>query len=345
MIEQFSGQGKQLKHRVSYSQFSNWNECPFRWYLNYPLQHRYYEPNINLLFGSSMHDTIQFYIKAMYEKGVKYADSFDLNEVLKYRMTEHFKECCTELQKHKAKKRVLLDLKIDSKDVNRMSRDIKKEYYQQVDALTPMMMFTNDEIGITQDEMVEYYADGVKILNWFKDNRADYFNYRKYKLVGIELPLEFWLTKAVRYQGFLDIVLEEIETGNIVIFDLKTSEKTWSKFQKTDKNKTMQLVMYKMFYSELFNISLDKISVQFIILKRKFVKDCEYPQKRIQRVIPASGKLTINNTNNRLKNFVENCFEEDGEYKYDGFYPKIATENNCRFCTFKDIPELCDKKN
>jgi hypothetical protein len=198
---------------------------------------------------------------------------------------------------------------------------------------------------VTKNEMIEFYYDGLKILEWLKKHRADYFNTRKYRLMGVEIPLEREVLPGVNFTGFVDILLQDIVDEKVLIIDLKTSTYGWRGYQKTDENKSSQLVLYKMFFSEQFNIPLDKISVEFIILKRKLYENMDYPQKRIQRIVPASGKPTMNKVKSKLDIFLQEGFNLNGDYKEDGFFPKIATDKNCRFCYFNDKPHLCNKKN
>ena len=37
------------------------------------------------------------------------------------------------------------------------------------------------------------------------------------------------------------------------------------------------------------------------------------------------------------------CFTDDGEYQNDHIYRKEPSTKNCRWCEFKDKPELCDR--
>jgi len=108
---------------------------------------------------------------------------------------------------------------------------IKHEYKK-------MLMEYNNTHFSTEDELKEYYTDGVQILNWFKAHRADFFLKKDYELVGIELPINIVPLDShpsVRLVGFLDLVLRNIKTGDIYIYDFKTSSKGWGKYQKTDK--------------------------------------------------------------------------------------------------------------
>jgi hypothetical protein len=88
---------------------------------------------------------------------------------------------------------------------------------------------------------------------------------------------------------------------------------------------------------------LDRIDVEFFIVKRKLYEGTDFPQKRIQTFTPANGTPSINKVNRRLGLFIEDCFTDDGEYRIDHIYNKLPSKKNCRWCDFKDKPELCDK--
>jgi hypothetical protein len=66
------------KRRVSYSQFSNWFNCPHRWYLDFVKGLRTYEDSIVTCFGTAIHEAVQLYIETLYKQGVKEADAIDM---------------------------------------------------------------------------------------------------------------------------------------------------------------------------------------------------------------------------------------------------------------------------
>ena len=78
--------------RISYSQISMYNECPYRWKLNYVDKVSVRESNIYLIFGSAMHAVLQTYLNIMYMDSVKNADILDLNKMLRDKLIEQFKE-------------------------------------------------------------------------------------------------------------------------------------------------------------------------------------------------------------------------------------------------------------
>lgn len=329
------------KLRVSYSQFSMWSQCPWRWKLNYVDKIRKDEPSIHLLFGTAMHYTLQMYLTAFFSNGPKYADQLDLNEILRNEMAKEYKNYMDDF--------VIKGLNILNEMEDRsveVDVDGQKLIIQDnMEVISKHMAKEVLENCISKETMMEFYYDGVKINEWFKKHRTDFFNYKTEELVAIEYELNKELKDNLSFIGFIDVLVRNKETGKIRIIDLKTSTKGWASYKKNDENTTSQLVIYKNFYAKRLNLDVKKIDVEFIILKRKLQEDIPYPQKRIVKFVPASGKPTINKVMMKFDSFVESCFDEQGNYKVDQFHPKIATQSNCRYCEFSDSPEYCNKKN
>ena len=77
--------------KISYSQFSQWDKCPYTWKLNYVDKAETFKGNIYTLFGSAVHETIQAYLVCYYERTIKEADNLPLRDILQYRMEENYK--------------------------------------------------------------------------------------------------------------------------------------------------------------------------------------------------------------------------------------------------------------
>jgi hypothetical protein len=197
----------------------------------------------------------------------------------------------------------------------------------------------------TKEEMVEFYQDGISILDFFKKNRNDYFSKNGYELVGIELQLDADLKNNVSFVGYIDIVIKDAIANKYKIIDFKTSTMGWRDYQKNDDNKTSQIVLYKKFYSDKFKVPVDSIEVEFVILKRKLYENTDYPQKRIQKFSPASGTPTINKTIKILNEFVENSFTKKGEYNITRIYKKAENNKACKYCEFSGNLSVCNRKN
>ena len=283
--------------KISYSQFSQWKECPFRWKLNYIDRLRDRTENISSLFGTSMHEVLQTYIKTMYSETIENASKLDLNRMLLERMKANYQ---------KAKE-------------------------------------NNSDMDITAQDMAGHYADGLNILDWFVRHRHEYFTKRGHELIGVEVPLDFPIQEGIVFTGYLDIVIRDTVTNRYRIYDIKTSHQGWNKYQKKDKKKLAQLVLYKMFYALQFDVDPQDIDVEFIIVKRKLWENMDFPQKRIQRLSPPSGTITQKALLTELKEFVDACFNADGTHKTDGVFEKTPSVKACKYCEYKEKPDICDR--
>ena len=185
----------------------------------------------------------------------------------------------------------------------------------------------------TKEELMEFFDDGILIIDFFKKRRGEYFSKRDWKLIGCEIPIEVDLKNNIKMVGYLDVVMKHIPTDSIKIIDIKTSTMGWNKWMKKDENKTQQLLLYKQFFSKQYDHPIERIDVEYFIVKRKLYENAMFPQKRVQKFVPASGKPSMNKVNGRLLKFVNEAFTEDGEKKDD----MIATPNKkaCKWCEFK----------
>ena len=225
----------------------------------------------------------------------------------------------------------------DALNLNEMLFDKMKEVYLESKSNEGFKEYTSSS------EMGSFYNDGVDILEFFKKNRSDYFSKKGYKLLGVEIPLEFSVSENINFVGFLDIVVADELSGGVYIYDFKTSTMGWKDKAKKDESKTSQLLLYKNFYSKQYNVPLEKIHVEFIILKRKLYENVEFPQKRIQRFEPSNGKPSINKVVDNFNNFIQECFTSDGSI-VEKNYVKIPSKSNCQYCEFNTRLDLCNQR-
>jgi hypothetical protein len=281
--------------RISYSQYSQWDVCPWKWKLNYVDKLSTFTDNIHTLFGTSMHEVLQTYLTVMYEDTIKMADALPLQEMLLKRMKTNY---------------------------------------------TQIMGRNGGEVFVEQTEMEEFYQHGLLILEWFKKKRGSYFSKKGYELVGIEVPIDYKMNDGVKFIGYIDVLIHDTVRDRYKIIDIKTSTMGWNKYQKADKNKTDQLLLYKNFWGAQNNIPLDKIDVEYFIVKRKLYEKVDFPQRRVQTFTPANGKPSINKVVNNVNRFVEDCFVND-KHNLETNYMKNPSPKNCRFCEFNQT-EHCD---
>ena len=195
-------------------------------------------------------------------------------------------------------------------------------------------------IPCEQKEMVEFYQDGVEIIKHFKKHRNKYFMKKNYELVGIEVPIFMNVQEGVQLKSFLDVVIRNKVSGRITIIDLKTSTRSWTDFHKKNFYKKAQLLMYKQFYSEKFDVPLENIDVYFLILKRKIAKKSDWPISRLQKFEPAHGKPSVNKTMKAFNDFRELIFDSKGNHRIDRQYP-AKPGSACKLCECYDT-EHCE---
>ena len=186
----------------------------------------------------------------------------------------------------------------------------------------------------TLEQLKEFFQDGVNILDFVKKRRADYFSKRGYKLIGCEVPIEVDLKKNVKIIGYLDLVILDEFHNTIKIYDIKTSTQGWNKWMKKDENKTQQLLLYKQFYSKQYNHPIDKIEVEYFIVKRKLWENAMFPQKRVQKFSPASGTVSMNKVAKRLDTFLDLAFDGDGNKVSENIIP-TPSKKACKWCEFR----------
>lgn len=196
----------------------------------------------------------------------------------------------------------------------------------------------------TQEQLEEFYGDGRRILQWLNKHMHKFYSKSGFELVGIEIPLNATIKPGVHFIGFIDIVLRDLASNEIIIIDLKTSTMGWNQYQKADKMKNSQIILYKKYYSELFSIPLQKIRVEYQILRRKLPEDSAFPVPHVSKHVPAHGSPTVTKVYDEFMEFINTVFDDEGKFK-DIQFPKVpgAAKKNCKFCEFGNRG-ICDKK-
>lgn len=197
----------------------------------------------------------------------------------------------------------------------------------------------------TPEELSEFFSDGVEMLNWIRKKRKLYFDKKKETFIGSEIALSRKINESGPYfMAYIDLVLKNNITSKYRIIDIKTSTRGWSEYDKKNDTKIAQVLLYKWYFAEEFNIPIDDINVEYMILKRKIDIDSAYPQKRVQTFVPAQKKPSYLKIKREFDRFIEQCFS-NGEYRIDDVY--VANEGlkgkNCKFCEFIDNYDRCPK--
>ena len=130
--------------------------------------------------------------------------------------------------------------------------------------------------------------------------------------------------------GYVDLIIYDKRSEEYTIFDIKTSTKGWSKWQKGDEIKSQQLYLYKQYYSELFKVPLNKINVEFYIVKRKVLSfDDEnlmspHQAYRVQNFKPTDNRLRLKRAKEDFTGFIRECYTAEGNPVDKEFNKKVS---------------------
>ena len=191
-------------------------------------------------------------------------------------------------------------------------------------------------------EMDSFLDDGIQILDYLKKKRSVYFPIKGTYLAGIETPILYPVKENLYFKGFIDLVFYNKNTDRYRIVDIKTSTSGWKDYAKKDTDKISQVLLYKEFFAKQFDTDIEKIDVEYFIVKRKVPKDPDFPAmgRRVQEFKPSAGKINRSRALKKIGEFVKEGFDTAGQY-IDKAYEKRPSKSNCKFCVFKDNP-LCN---
>jgi len=234
---------------------------------------------------------------------------------------ETLQEWLTVLYKEKIKDAMEMDLE------KLLYKNIVEEYQKQRES-------SNDSFS-SPEELQLFYLDGIHILEYIKKHRAIYFSRKEVYLAGIETLLYVKLQNNTYFKGFVDLVLYDKDLDMWEIVDIKTSTKGWNKWAKSDESKTAQILLYKHHFSEQFGIPIEKIKVNYFIVKRQIPIDPEFPAmaRRVQQFAPPSGKIKTGKALRSMKHFIEVAIDSEGNY-LDKQHITTPSKHTCRFCEF-----------
>jgi hypothetical protein len=300
-IEEFIVQKEEEKDpegtSVSFSQYSTWLNCPHQWKLNYVDKKYQFDQSIHTVFGTAIHNTIQWWLPEHFADPKK-AKKWDVDPIFKEYLIEEFKNA--EVEDSEGNKFFVCDM----------------------------------------DTLQEFYEDGCAILDHVLKYGKDFFPTKDFRLVGCEVKLLIPIKKNIYFKAYLDIVIHDTKLNEYHIIDLKTSTRGWYEFQKKDPKKLHQILLYKKFFAERFNVELDQIHPRFIILKRKITENSEFIIRRLSKFEPSHGKVSMKRMMDSWESFLTECFDENGKYQIDKIKPN-SSKQSCKYCPYNDNKDLC----
>ncbi len=172
--------------------------------------------------------------------------------------------------------------------------------------------------------------------------------FKKYKIVAVEEPLYENLFGQYFFKGFIDLIVQDRETGEYVIIDWKTSGEEWNvDKKKKDEIFMCQMRFYKFFYARKHGIPLDQIQCRYVVLNR--LKNKKAPKGgfgELQRVDINSTEDEMKFSLIKLATAVKNIhiLKEFKKSKYETGPNGESRVNDCFFCKFKNnVHPLCNR--
>lgn len=251
-------------NKVSYSQFSLYSQCPFRWKLDYAENRRVYEQTINTVFGTSFHNTMQEYVRCLLTESVKKADHINLHDLLRDNLAKEYQDSLTKNgNKHYSTPQELTEFYQDGVAILDYFRTHRVEFFNSKH---------HELIGIEQPLQVELINDIT--FNGFidiiiKDKRDDTYiiydiktstaGWNKYQKADVTKTAQLLLYKEFYAQQF-GVDVDSIHVEYIIVRrkineDLEFKPKRIQTFSpasgKPSRNKVTKL--FTAFLEEAFN--------------------------------------------------------------------------------------------
>lgn len=223
-----------------------------------------------------------------------------------------------------------------------LSEPLKEKFINLFQENTTLDKNGNKVFLCDKKTLTDFYNQGCQILSYVQEHRNKLFPSKDTILAGIEYPIETEVRPGVTFIGFVDIITKNNKTGKITIIDLKTSRSGWTQDQKRDPIKLNQILLYKKFISEKFNTPLEMIGTEFVILKRTISENSPYPIPRVSTFEPSNGKPSVNRAWGHIEQFLNECFDGEGNYKTDTI-KATAGKDSCKYCVYNDKETYCSE--
>ena len=138
-------------------------------------------------------------------------------------------------------------------------------------------------------------------------------------------PITEFSDAEKNFKGFIDLVVHSNKDEKVHLIDWKTCSWGWRREKKNDKVMAYQLVMYKHFYSQKYDVDPKDIDCHFVLLKRT-----AKPGNKVEFVRITAAKKRTTDALKSLTTALYNITKE----RY------IKNRNSCTSC--KHRPGVCE---
>ncbi len=267
-------QAKKLKKTaLSYSQLSSYWGCPFRWQLGTINKIRLFKPSIHLLFGSAIHETLQYWLTVRFNESVENSNKLNLNDLLFDNMSRIYTEDIKKHGKYLTPEALAEIYNSGTEILSYISTNADEYFptkdYELIGYEVPIFIQSdkNENIIISGfiDLVRRYIPEDLYLLDDFKSSGKAWDEYKKsdFATQGQLLLYKYYFSKQ------FNIPIENIQTRYVI---LKKQINSDSRYQE----KRIQL----------FEPATGKIKIKEYLLKEEqmineaFNPDGTYQQKK-----------------------------------------------------------------
>lgn len=142
--------------KISFSQYSIFKSCPYRWYLTYGKKLFPFTSSIDTVFGTALHEMIQKYLSILYNEGVKQSEDFKYSDFL-----------------YESLKKAYSEEKIKNNNNHFTTKEILESYYQ--DGLEIMRYIKKNRNKIFDTKNMELVGIEIPILTKINDSLENFW--------------------------------------------------------------------------------------------------------------------------------------------------------------------------
>jgi hypothetical protein len=199
-----------------------YSRCPKNWELAYAKKLKTYTPSIHTAFGTAFHETLQEYLTIGFTESFKKAESIDLSELLKEKLTEVYQSDKEKKGEHFSTPEQLMEFWLDGKAILQWLKRRRNLYFSsrqyellgiEVPLLAPIEntnvhMYSFLDIVLYDKKMRRVKIVDVKTSGrgWTKYDKADeikraqvliykHFFSKEYDIEYKDIEVEFFIVK------------------------------------------------------------------------------------------------------------------------------------------------------
>lgn len=263
---------------ISYSQYSRYNTCEYKWYLQYVKKLSTFTDNIHTIFGTAIHETIQSYVTVIYNSSGVEADKMDLETMFVDTIIQLYKEKKEKADTHFTTPEELNEFIEDGIEIlnnvkkNRNTLFKKRNYYLLGIELPILQLIDGDYdkvqfYGLVDIALYDAKFDRVKIID-IKTSTRGWSKYKKKDKVATDQLLLY--KKFISQQYMIDeskIDIEYVIVKRKVPEDTEFPIKRIQTFKPSDGRNTLSRIN-----RELNGFIQDNFDSNGNIIKNNFSK-------------------------------------------------------------------------